>query len=325
MITKSRTAASAASLSAAPAAIFALLGLIDIALLGVVGSAVAPPPGVSIIVAGLGLVTLVALIPARHGSQRALVTAVAARLISALLAAAAFFADVLGLGHGRGSLCHRRDRRRARPAASAAPAAGSLTMARIRLILVGAVLGLTWAAALRGYMMQLACLTSTFTFSGTFGIILPTGTLVGALLGWAEYQRRAGRWYPLLIGAPLLLTILPSLLTAGLDLAPVGLALSAMVGGYAVSGRGPLWVRSVAGLIAVRAIVAPFAAPKPYPDLSVTTPYGAWAATLASSLFVALALACSIPMRAPDPIQAPGESRSARPDLNPGQSLTERA
>jgi hypothetical protein len=198
-------------------------------------------------------------------------------------------------------------------------------MARIRLILVGAVLGLTWAAAVRGYMMQLAGPTSTFTFSGTFGIILPTGTLVGALLGWAEYQRRAGRWYPLLIGAPLLLAILPSLLTAGLDLAPVGLALSAMVGGYAVSGRGPLWVRSVAGLIAVGAIVAPFAAPKPYPDLSVTTPYGAWAATLASSLFVALALVCSIPMRAPDPIQAPGESRSARPDLNPGQSLTERA
>jgi len=60
----------------------------------------------------------------------------------------------------------------------------------------------------------------------------------------------------------------------------------------AVSGRGPLWVRSVAGLSAV----------------------GAWAATLASSLFAALALACSIPMRAPDPIRAPGESRSARPD-----------
>lgn len=87
MITTSRTAASAASLPTAPAAIFALLGLIDIALLGVVGSAVAPPLGVSIIIAGLGLVTLVALIPARHGSRRALVTAVAARLISALLAA----------------------------------------------------------------------------------------------------------------------------------------------------------------------------------------------------------------------------------------------
>ena len=168
-------------------------------------------------------------------------------------------------------------------------------------------------------MMQLAGPTSTFTFYGTFGIILPAGILVGALLGWAEYQRRAGRQYLVLIGAPLLLAILPSLLTAGLDLAPVGLALAAMVGGYAVSGRGPLWVRSVAGLSAAGAIVAPFAAPKPYPDLSVTTPSGAWAATLASSLFVALALASSIPMRAPDPGQAPGESRPARADLSPGQ------
>jgi hypothetical protein len=182
-------------------------------------------------------------------------------------------------------------------------------MGRLRLILVGAVLGLTWAAALRGYMMQLAGPTSTFTFSGTFGIILPTGILVGALLGWAEYQRRADRQHPLLIGAPLLLGILASLLTA--DLAPAGLALAAMIGGYAVSGRGPLWVRIAAGLIALGTIIAPFAGPKPYPDLSITTPHGAWAATLASSLFVAFALACSIPMRRPDPIAVPATSEPA--------------
>jgi hypothetical protein len=181
-------------------------------------------------------------------------------------------------------------------------------MSRVRFILVGAVLGLTWAAALRGYMMQLAGPTSTFTFSGTFGIILPTGTLVGALLGGAEYQRRIGRQYPLLIGAPLLLGILPGLLTAGFDPAPAGLAVSAMVGGYAVSGRGPRWARIVAGVITLGSILAPFAAHKPYPELSATTPYGAWAATLASSLFVAAALACSIPMRKPDPIAAPGRS-----------------
>jgi hypothetical protein len=189
-------------------------------------------------------------------------------------------------------------------------------MVRIRLIGLGAVLGLTWAAALRGYMMQLAGPTSTFTFGGTFGIILPTGTAVGALLGWAEYQRRIGRQHPLLIGAPLLLAVLPSLLTAQLDPSPAGLALTAMIGGYAVSGRGPLWARMVAGLIAVGAVVAPFAAPKPYPDLSITTPHGAWAATLASSLFVAFALACSIPMRRPDPLQVPGEPRRAHQDLD---------
>jgi hypothetical protein len=92
MTTTSRTTTSASSLPTAPAAIFALLGLIDIALLGVVGSAIAPPLAVSIIIAVLGLITLAALIPARHGSRRALVTAVAARVISALLAVAAFFA-----------------------------------------------------------------------------------------------------------------------------------------------------------------------------------------------------------------------------------------
>jgi hypothetical protein len=92
MTTTSRTAARAASLPTAPAVIFALLGLIDIALLGVVGSAIAPPLAVSIIIAVLGLVTLAALIPARHGSRRALVTVIVARVISALLAAAAFFA-----------------------------------------------------------------------------------------------------------------------------------------------------------------------------------------------------------------------------------------
>ena len=92
MITTSRTTTSASSLPTAPAVIFALLGLIDVALLGVVGSAIAPPLAVSIIIAALGLATLAALIPARHGSRRALVTAIVARVISALLAAAAFFA-----------------------------------------------------------------------------------------------------------------------------------------------------------------------------------------------------------------------------------------
>jgi len=93
MNTATRTAAAAPALPAAPAAIFALLGLIDIALLGVIGSAIAPPLGVSLLVATLGLITLAALIPARQGSRKALVTVVAARVISALLAAAAFIAS----------------------------------------------------------------------------------------------------------------------------------------------------------------------------------------------------------------------------------------
>lgn len=170
----------------------------------------------------------------------------------------------------------------------------SQTLSRIRLILLGAVIGLTWAASLRAFMQQLAGPDSTFTFGGTFGVIIPTGIVVGALLGWAEHQRRHGAPHPLLILAPLLIGI------AGDGPAPFGLALLAMVGGYAVSGRGPLWARIVAGIVNLAAIPVTFLAPKPYPDLSATTPHGAWFATLAASLGLTLALACSIPMRRPD-------------------------
>jgi len=178
-----------------------------------------------------------------------------------------------------------------------------LNTGRVRFILVGAVVGIAWAASLRGFMSQLAGPDSTFTYSGTFGIIIPAGVVVGALLGWAEYQRRTGPQYRLLIAAPLLIGIIPVLFTGQLDLGPVSLALLAMAGGYSVSGRGPLWARIVAGA-AFAIVPVTFVAPKPYPDLSATTPHGAWFATLASSLFVTLALASSIPMRRPAPAPA---------------------
>jgi hypothetical protein len=181
-------------------------------------------------------------------------------------------------------------------------------MPRVRFILLGAVIGLAWAASLRGYMMVVAGPDSVFTFSGTFGIILPSGTLVGALLGWAEYQRQAGRRYPLLAGAPLLLGLLPNVLTASLDTAPITLAVLAMTGGYAVSGRGPRWARGVAGVVAAAAVIPPFAAPSKFPDLSATTAHGAWAATLLSSLYVVFAVASSIPMRLPAPSVPPQTS-----------------
>ena len=71
--------------------IFALLGLADLGLLGVIGSADAPPLVVSFGVAMLGLITLVALVPAYRGSRTALLTIVVVRVISALLAIPAFF------------------------------------------------------------------------------------------------------------------------------------------------------------------------------------------------------------------------------------------
>ena len=188
----------------------------------------------------------------------------------------------------------------------------SLKTGRLRFILVGAVVGIAWAASLRGFMSELAGPDTTFTFSGTFGIIIPAGVVVGVLLGWAEYQRRTGLQYRLLIAAPLLIGIIPVLFTAQLDMGPVGLALLAMAGGYSVSGRGPRWARIVAGAAAFAAIPVTFVAPKPYPDLSVTTPHGAWFATLASSLFVTLALASSIPMRRPASADLPEAANCPR-------------
>lgn len=92
MTSTSQTAARPAHLPAAPAVIFALLGLLDVGFLGVVGSSIAPPLAISVFIALLGLATLVALVPARRGSRPALITAVTARIISAVLACGAFIA-----------------------------------------------------------------------------------------------------------------------------------------------------------------------------------------------------------------------------------------
>jgi hypothetical protein len=76
----------------APAAIFAVLGLIDLALTAVIGSSDAPPLVVSLGAGALGLITLLSLVPARRGSRPALVAIVVTRVISAVVfAAPAFF------------------------------------------------------------------------------------------------------------------------------------------------------------------------------------------------------------------------------------------
>jgi hypothetical protein len=81
----------------APAAIFVVLGLIDVALMGVIGSADAPPLVVSLGAGALGLITLLSLLPARRGSRPALAAIVLTRVISAgLFAAPAFFLDAPG-------------------------------------------------------------------------------------------------------------------------------------------------------------------------------------------------------------------------------------
>ena len=91
MITTQETLVRPVSFGNAATAIFATLGLIDVALTAVIGSSDAPPLIVSLGVATLGLITLLALAPARRGSRGALTTIVVTRVISAALAVPAFF------------------------------------------------------------------------------------------------------------------------------------------------------------------------------------------------------------------------------------------
>lgn len=177
------------------------------------------------------------------------------------------------------------------------------------LIAIGLVCGLAWAAGFRAYMAELVGLSSRFEWSGTFGFILLPGAVTGGLLGWAESLRRRGgargwRWLAL---APLLLGVAPLLrpgaawefVTTGIGGAAVGVALIAIGGGYAISGRGPLWGRIVVGVLAGTAVAA-----TPFTTglfggarLALTDPRGAWVAVLGGSFLIVLILASSIPFR----------------------------
>jgi hypothetical protein len=167
-------------------------------------------------------------------------------------------------------------------------------MRRLGFILVGLGWGVAWASALREMMRTLAGPESAFTFGGTFGLVISTGAAVGALFGLAEYQRRINRRHPILIATPLLLGVGPFLAGDGGG-QQFALAVSALITGYAVSGRGPAWARILAWAITVAGAAAPFLAPKPA-ELDTTTAYGAWFATQVTSLGLILGLACAIPM-----------------------------
>jgi hypothetical protein len=81
------------SLPTTAAALCAVMGLIDIGLIGAIWYDDPPPLVVSLGVGALGLITLLALVPARRGSRPGLAAVLAARSISALLAIPAFFLD----------------------------------------------------------------------------------------------------------------------------------------------------------------------------------------------------------------------------------------
>ena len=88
-----------------------------------------------------------------------------------------------------------------------------------------------------------------------------------------------------------------------------------MSGGYALSGRGPLWVRIPAGAVFMAGPVAWALTAESVggADFALTTPHGAWIAVLFYTLLAELAIASSIPHRPVATVPAGVEAATAEP------------
>jgi hypothetical protein len=184
-------------------------------------------------------------------------------------------------------------------------------MSARRLVVAGAVTGLTWAAALRGWMVQMAGDASAFHWYGTFALVLAPGLCVGALIGLAEHRRRTGRsrsrWLTL---SPCLFlaaladpAIFKQLITQGIGGGSIGVVLFGLAGGYALSGRGRAWWRRTCGTFAVLGVLLMLVTASD--NAPLTTAHGAWVGLYAASLVAALCLACAIPQRIGRPSLVP--------------------
>lgn len=181
-----------------------------------------------------------------------------------------------------------------------------------RLVLFGALLGLAWAAGLRGFMAGVAGVETTVHWYGTFVQVLLPGVVTGALLGWAEALRRSGRgrgrrWLAL---APLsfavTLLVSPEVFAGlragevpfsdGIGLGAVAIPVFGIAGGYALAGTGPAVLRWCAGLVALAPVAGWIWATTFFPpDLALTSPRGAWLAVLFWSYLALLSVACAVP------------------------------
>lgn len=157
-------------------------------------------------------------------------------------------------------------------------------------------------------MTQLVPVSLVEWFGTFIGVLLP-GVVTGALLGVAWARGRAGRyrrvgWFAL---APVSFALFPLLEPGAVDAlfrqgfggAASAFALMAIVGGFALSGAGPVWARLLCGAVALTFLVTLVLASPMIggSGLALTEPRGVWVAVLVGSLTVLLMLATSIPFR----------------------------
>ena len=173
------------------------------------------------------------------------------------------------------------------------------------LLILGAVIGLTWSAALRAYMVSLAGHASAFSWWGTFGSILFPGALSGALLALAwrrGWQARPSTWFAF---APTPLALVP-LLEPGALAALVttafggaaGVVATGLIGGFALGARGALWMRTVCAAVWIALITGFALTPTLVGGLPSTSPESMWLAVLVVGLMAAFSLACAAPFLA---------------------------
>ena len=159
-------------------------------------------------------------------------------------------------------------------------------------------------------------------WAGTFVWILLPGAIIGALLARAEHRRWTGSaphmrwlvWSPMLFAAVLFQNPLDLLsgFEGGVGLAAVAVPAMCMMGGYAIAGHGPLWVRGLCGLATLSAlpIWSLTATDVGGSSMSLGNPHGLWAAILYWDLLATFSMAAAIPHRKPVP---PLDRRSPRP------------
>jgi hypothetical protein len=178
---------------------------------------------------------------------------------------------------------------------------------------VGALCGFAWAAALRAFMWEVAGPDAAVEWAGTFLWVLLPGAVIGALLALAEYRRWTDdvahqRWLvcsPMLFAAVLLQNPVALLdgFEGGVGLSAVAVPAMCMLGGYAIAGSGPRWVRGLCALVALSAIPiwSLTATDVGGTSMSLGNAHGAWAAILYWGLLATFALAAAIPHRRPVP------------------------
>ena len=87
----------------------------------------------------------------------------------------------------------------------------------------------------------------------------------------------------------------------GVGLSAVAVPGLCMLGGYAIAGRAPRWVRGLCGLVALSAVPI-WSLTATYvggPSMWLGTPQGAWVAVLLWSLLATFSMAAAIPHRRP--------------------------